>query len=383
MPTAKNSTLSSAKKHERVSFSKIPSAMEPPSLIEVQKESFERFMTKGLDEAFAEASPIENNAGTMEVSFGEHQFGDPTHTIAECQAKDISYQAPMLVEVRFVNKETGEIKEQLVFMGDFPLMTDRGTFIINGSERVVVSQLVRSPGVYFAEEMDNGVKIHRAQFIPARGAWLEFEVDKRGQLVVSIDRKRRQSATLLLRALGIANTDDEIIALLGDSDVVRSTIERDSAQTREDALIEIYRRQRPGGVQHPDGGRQHADGVHRQKQGQQDQQQPEPGHPGRGGHDHRRAHGVARGEHADQPPRRTQGDPQVRRNVRQNHHGHILTGPQDKAQGRQRQHRRGHHSLLSHSTVSFASVCVHSFCGGKGGPLSPRGRYDDVTGSPR
>ena len=262
MPTAKNSTLSSAKKHERVSFSKIPSAMEPPSLIEVQKESFERFMTKGLDEAFAEASPIENNAGTMEVSFGEHQFGDPTHTIAECQAKDISYQAPMLVEVRFVNKETGEIKEQLVFMGDFPLMTDRGTFIINGSERVVVSQLVRSPGVYFAEEMDNGVKIHRAQFIPARGAWLEFEVDKRGQLFVSIDRKRRQSATLLLRALGIANTDDEIIALLGDSDVVRSTIERDSAQTREDALIEIYRRQRPGEPPTVDAARALLDGLY-------------------------------------------------------------------------------------------------------------------------
>ena len=262
MPTAKNSTLSSAKKHERVSFSKIPSAMEPPSLIEVQKESFERFMTKGLDEAFAEASPIENNAGTMEVSFGEHQFGDPTHTIAECQAKDISYQAPMLVEVRFVNKETGEIKEQLVFMGDFPLMTDRGTFIINGSERVVVSQLVRSPGVYFAEEMDNGVKVHRAQFIPARGAWLEFEVDKRGQLVVSIDRKRRQSATLLLRALGIANTDDEIIALLGDSDVVRSTIERDSAQTREDALIEIYRRQRPGEPPTVDAARALLDGLY-------------------------------------------------------------------------------------------------------------------------
>lgn len=246
MPTAKISTLTSANHRERVSFSKIPSAVEPPNLIEVQKESFERFMTKGLDEAFAEASPIENAAGTMEVTFGEHQFGDPANTIAECRAKDLSYQAPMLVDVRFVNKETGEIKEQLVFMGDFPLMTDRGTFIINGSERVVVSQLVRSPGVYFAAEMDSNVLTHRVQFIPARGAWLEFEVDKRGELVVSIDRKRRQSATLLLRALGIAETDDEILGLLGNSDIVRSTLERDSAQTREDALIEIYRRQRPG-----------------------------------------------------------------------------------------------------------------------------------------
>ena len=246
MPIATVSTPSAANKRERVSFSKIPTALEPPNLIEVQKESFHRFMTKGLDEAFAEASPIENAAGTMEVTFGEHQFGDPVHSIAECQAKDISYQVPLLVDVRFVNKETGEIKEQLVFMGDFPLMTDRGTFIINGSERVVVSQLVRSPGVYFAREIDNGVEVHRVQFIPSRGAWLEFEIDKRGQLVVSIDRKRRQSATLLLRALGIAESDDEIIALLGDSEIVRSTLERDAAQTREDALIEIYRRQRPG-----------------------------------------------------------------------------------------------------------------------------------------
>ena len=245
MRTAK-STTTSAQKPNRVSFSKIPPAMELPNLITIQKESFERFMTEGLAEAFAEASPIENNAGTMEITFGEHQFGDPAHSMAECRAKDISYQAPLLVDVRFVNKETGEIKEQLVFMGDFPLMTERGTFIINGTERVVVSQLVRSPGVYFAAEMDNGVQIHRVQFIPARGAWLEFEVDKRGQLVVSIDRKRRQSATLLLRALGIAESDDQVMELLGDSDIVRSTLERDVAQTREDALVEIYKRQRPG-----------------------------------------------------------------------------------------------------------------------------------------
>ncbi|MGN0071541.1 MAG: DNA-directed RNA polymerase subunit beta [Atopobiaceae bacterium] len=220
--------------------------MELPNLISVQKESYDRFMTDGLAESFAEFSPIENNAGTMEVTFGDFQFGDPAHTMAECRAKDITYQAPLLVDVKFVNKLTGEIKEQLVFMGDFPIMTERGTFIINGTERVVVSQLVRSPGVYFSEETDSGVLVHHAQFIPARGAWLEFEVDKRGQLVVSIDRKRRQSATLLLRALGIAESDDEIINLLGDSDIIRSTIERDVATTREDALIEIYRRQRPG-----------------------------------------------------------------------------------------------------------------------------------------
>ncbi|WP_417119320.1 DNA-directed RNA polymerase subunit beta [Olsenella phocaeensis] len=229
-----------------MSFSKIPSAMELPNLISVQKESFERFMGEGLAESFAEFSPIENSAKTMEVSFGDHQFGDAPNSMAECRAKDISYQAPLFVDVRFVNKETGEIKEQLVFMGDFPLMTDRGTFIINGTERVVVSQLVRSPGVYFSSELDNGVQVHHAQFIPARGAWLEFEIDKHGHLVVSIDRKRRQSATVLLRALGIAESDDEIMNLLGDSEVVRSTLERDVATTRDDALIEIYRRQRPG-----------------------------------------------------------------------------------------------------------------------------------------
>ena len=245
MHTAKSSAVK-FQKRDRVSFSKIPEVMELPNLISVQKESYDRFMTDGLAESFAEFSPIENNAGTMEVTFGDFQFGDPAHTMAECRAKDITYQAPLLVDVKFVNKLTGEIKEQLVFMGDFPIMTERGTFIINGTERVVVSQLVRSPGVYFSEETDFGVLVHHAQFIPARGAWLEFEVDKRGQLVVSIDRKRRQSATLLLRALGIAESDDEIINLLGDSEIIRSTIERDVATTREDALIEIYRRQRPG-----------------------------------------------------------------------------------------------------------------------------------------
>ena len=244
-----------------MTFSKIAPAMELPNLISVQKESFEHFMGDGLAESFAEFSPIENSARTMQVQFGDHQFGDPAHTIAECRAKDISYQAPLFVDVRFINNETGEIKEQLVFMGDFPLMTDRGTFVINGTERVVVSQLVRSPGVYFSTEMDNGIQVHKAQFIPARGAWLEFEVDKRGHLVVSIDRKRRQSATMFLRALGIAETDDEILSLLGDSDIVRNTLERDTATTREDALLEIYRRQRPGEPPTVDSARSLIDGL--------------------------------------------------------------------------------------------------------------------------
>ena len=262
MSTAKTALTKPQGTTGRKTFSKIAPAMELPNLIDVQKSSFERFMGEGLAESFAEFSPIENSAHTMEVVFGDHQFGDPAHTIAECCAKDISYQAPLFVDVRFVNKETGEMKEQLVFMGDFPLMTDRGTFIINGSERVVVSQLVRSPGVYFSAEMDNGVLVHKAQFIPARGAWLEFEVDKRGHLVVSIDRKRRQSATMFLRALGIAETDDEILSLLGDSDVVRNTLERDTATTREDALLEIYRRQRPGEPPTVDSARSLIDGLY-------------------------------------------------------------------------------------------------------------------------
>ena len=262
MSTAKTALTKPQGTTGRKTFSKIAPAMELPNLIDVQKSSFERFMGEGLAESFAEFSPIENSAHTMEVVFGDHQFGDPAHTIAECCAKDISYQAPLFVDVRFVNKETGEMKEQLVFMGDFPLMTDRGTFIINGSERVVVSQLVRSPGVYFSAEMDNGVLVHKAQFIPARGAWLEFEVDKRGHLVVSIDRKRRQSAMVFLRALGIAETDDEIYALLGDSDVVRNTLERDASTTREAALREIYQRQRPGEPATADAGRLLLDGLY-------------------------------------------------------------------------------------------------------------------------
>ena len=235
-----------ATERKRVSFGKIPEAMELPNLISVQRESFERFKDEGLREAFKESSPIQSQNHVLEVTFGEHQFGDPAHTVEECREKDMTYQAPLLTDVRLTNKETGEIKEQLVFMGDFPMMTDQGTFIINGTERIVVSQLVRSPGVYYSSEMDSGKQIYKAQIIPSRGAWLEFEVDKRDQLMVSIDRKRKQSATMFLRALGIAVTNDNIIELLGNSDVIKRTLERDTALTREDALIEIYRRLRPG-----------------------------------------------------------------------------------------------------------------------------------------
>ncbi|MBS5479081.1 MAG: DNA-directed RNA polymerase subunit beta, partial [Coriobacteriia bacterium] len=235
--------------------------MELPNLIAVQKESFNRFMTEGLAEAFQEVSPIENVSKTLEVTFGAHEFGDPKHTVEECKAKDINYQAPLLTEVRFVNKETGEMKEQVVFMGDFPLMTDRGTFIINGTERVVVSQLVRSPGVYYFREIDANKLVYRVQFIPTRGAWLEFETDKRGCLVVSIDRKRKQPVSTFLRALGIAETDQEVIDLLGDSDMVRRTLQRDTTSNRDDALIELYKRQRPGEPPTLDSARALLDGL--------------------------------------------------------------------------------------------------------------------------
>jgi DNA-directed RNA polymerase subunit beta len=222
--------------------------MDVPNLISIQVDSFNWFRTDGLAEAFRDISPIENSSKNLLVEFGSHEFGDPKFSVDECKAKDISYQAPLFVEVRFINQDTGEMKEQEVFMGDFPLMTPRGTFVINGTERVVVSQLVRSPGVYFATEPDktSDKMVFNAKIIPSRGAWLEFETDRRDVLSVRVDRKRKQPATLLLRALDIASSREEIIGYLGDTDLVQRTLDRDNAATREDALIEIYKRLRPG-----------------------------------------------------------------------------------------------------------------------------------------
>ena len=232
----------------RRSFAKIPDVMDVPNLIAIQTESFEWFKTEGIQQAFADVAPIENNAKTLRVEFGAHHFGEPKHGVDECKEKDVSYQAPLFVDVRFINLETGEVKEQNVFMGDFPQMTRRGTFIINGTERVVVSQLVRSLGVYFSSERDktSDKLIYNAKVIPSRGAWLEFETDKRDVLSVRIDRKRKQPATLLLRALGVAETRDEIIELLGANEMVLRTLDRDPATTKEEALIELYKRYRPG-----------------------------------------------------------------------------------------------------------------------------------------
>ena len=222
--------------------------MDVPNLIAIQTENFAWFKQEGLANAFADISPIENSTKDMCVEFGRHEFGEPKLSVDECKEKDASYQAPLFVEIRFINRETGEIKEQDVFMGDFPLMTPRGTFVINGTERVVVSQLVRSPGVYFSKERDktSDKTNFNTKVIPSRGAWLEFETDKRDILSVRIDRKRKQPATLLLRALGLAETREDIIALLGDGEMVLRTLDRDPASTKEEALIELYKRFRPG-----------------------------------------------------------------------------------------------------------------------------------------
>ena len=247
----------------RRSFAKIPDVMDVPNLIAIQTESFKQFVDQGLATAFADISPIESNNKDMCVEFGRHEFGEPKYSVDECKARDVSYQAPLFAEIRFINRETGEIKEQDVFMGDFPLMTPRGTFIINGTERVVVSQLVRSPGVYFSSERDktSDKTIYNAKIIPSRGAWLEFETDKRDVLSVRIDRKRKQPATLLLRALGIAETREEIIELLGDSEMVIRTLDRDPATTKEESLIELYRRVRPGEPPTIDSARTLLDGL--------------------------------------------------------------------------------------------------------------------------
>ncbi len=247
----------------RRSFAKIPDVMDVPNLIAIQTESFKWFMNEGLDQAFQDIAPIENSAKDMCVEFGDHEFGEPKYTVEECKVKDVSYQAPLFVDIRFINRETGEIKEQHVFMGDFPLMTNRGTFIINGTERVVVSQLVRSPGVYFSSERDKASDktLYNAKVIPSRGAWLEFETDKRDILSVRIDRKRKQPATLLVRALGLAETREEIIELLGSDEMVLRTLDRDPATTKEESLIELYKRFRPGEPPTIDSARTLLDGL--------------------------------------------------------------------------------------------------------------------------
>ncbi len=252
----------------RISFAKIHEPLDVPNLLALQTDSFDWLVgnerwkarvekareageqgiatTSGLADIFEEISPIEDFQGTMSLSFSEPEFADPKYTMAECKDRDATYSAPLYVKAEFMNNNTGEIKQQTVFMGDFPLMTDKGTFVINGTERVVVSQLVRSPGAYFERTADktSDKDIYTAKIIPSRGAWFELEIDKRDQVGVRLDRKRKQSVTVLLKALGW--TEGQILETFGEYDSIRATLEKDPTETQEDALLDIYRKLRPG-----------------------------------------------------------------------------------------------------------------------------------------
>ena len=235
------------KLRKRMSFSRIDEVLEMPNLIEVQKNSYQRFLDTDLREVLNDVSPITDYNGNLVLEFVDYSLDEPKNSVARCRERDITYAAPLKVFVRLKNKETGEIKESDVFMGDFPLMTDHGTFIINGAERVIVSQLVRSPGVYFDMARDKaGKELYSSQIIPNRGAWLEYETDSNDVLWVRIDRARKLPITVILRALGYGS-DAEIIELMGEDERLMATIEKgDNAKTREDGLIEIYKRQKPG-----------------------------------------------------------------------------------------------------------------------------------------
>lgn len=252
----------------RISFAKISEPLEVPELLTLQTDSFDWLIgsekwkaeveaslaagrtdisTKsGLEEIFEEISPIEDFSETMSLSFRDHRFEPPKYSVEDCKDRDVTYAAPLFVTAEFMNNETGEIKSQTVFMGEFPLMTGKGTFVINGTERVVVSQLVRSPGVYFERTPDktSDKDIYTAKVIPSRGAWLEFEVDKRDLVGVRLDRKRKQSVTVLLKALGF--TEAQILEEFGQYESIRLTLEKDNVQTQDEALLDIYRKLRPG-----------------------------------------------------------------------------------------------------------------------------------------
>ena len=264
----KTRTNRTASESPRLSFAKLAEPLEVPDLLALQVDSFdwlignERWQERlaegqaagrevvsrksGLEEIFEEISPIEDFSATMSLSFRDHRFEPAKNTVEECRERDVTYAAPLFVTAEFINNETGEIKSQTVFMGDFPLMTDKGTFIINGTERVVVSQLVRSPGVYFERSLDktSDKDIFTAKMIPSRGAWLEFEVDKRDLVGVRLDRKRKQNVTVLLKALGW--TEDQILEEFGQYESIRLTLEKDHIAGQDDALLDIYRKLRPG-----------------------------------------------------------------------------------------------------------------------------------------
>ena len=231
---------------ERRNFSRIKNSYELKDLLEVQKKSYNWFIEEGIKEVFQDLFPVENFSGTLALEFGDYHFEEPKYSIKESKDRETTYAAPLKVEVRLFNRETGEVKEQEIFMGDMPIMTESATFIINGAERVVVSQLVRSPSVYYNNEIDkNGRKLITSQIIPNRGTWLEYETDARDVLYVRIDRTRKVTLTTLLRAFGLSS-DEEIFKLFGEDEYLKNTIEKDSTKNTDEALIEIYEKLRPG-----------------------------------------------------------------------------------------------------------------------------------------
>ena len=231
---------------ERRNFSRIRNTYELKDLLEIQKKSYHEFIDHGIKEVFDDLFPVENFSGTLSLEFGDYHFDEPRYSIKESKDRETTYSAPLRVEVRLLNRETGEVKEQEIFMGDMPMMTESGTFVINGAERVIVSQLVRSPSVYFNREIDkNGRELITSQIIPIRGTWLEFEVDARDVLYVRIDRTRKVTLTTLLRAFGLSS-DDQILSMFGEDDYLKNTISKDSTKNTDEALIEIYEKLRPG-----------------------------------------------------------------------------------------------------------------------------------------
>lgn len=231
---------------QRRSYARINEVLELPNLIEIQTSSYQWFLDEGLREMFQDISPIQDFTGNLVLEFIDYSLGEPKYPVDESKERDVTFAAPLRVKVRLINKETGEVKEQEVFMGDFPLMTETGTFIINGAERVIVSQLVRSPSVYYSQKLDkNGKKGFTATVIPNRGAWLELETDAKDIVYVRIDRTRKIPVTVLLRALGFGS-DQEIVDLLGENEYLRNTLEKDNTDSTDKALLEIYERLRPG-----------------------------------------------------------------------------------------------------------------------------------------
>jgi len=231
---------------ERRSFSKAKNVLELNDLLEIQKKSYQQFLTEGIKEIFEDLFPVESFTGNISLEFGDYYFDEPRYSIKEAKERMVNYAAPLKVEARLFIHETGEVKEQTIFLGDMPLMTDAGTFIINGAERVIVSQLVRSPSVYFKREIDkNGRRIIGGELIPNKGTWLEYETDARDVLYVRIDRTRKVTVTTLLRALGLSS-DEDIINLFGDNEYIMNTLEKDSTNNTDEALIEIYEKLRPG-----------------------------------------------------------------------------------------------------------------------------------------